>query len=564
MKDLTIGQRIIGGFTIIILLTFVLAAVLVISSGKVVKGSADLKKVHVPLSVGVGQLLNLSNKQNSAALLYAMHKEERYSQEQKSLENEIDQLFNKFKAIIATDPELVSGGWEKLIDQTAMAHDTFSKAAEELISAARSSDQSAIERAADHLEETYRKFDTELLAFVNTNTNETNKVLEASSSTSSTAETIAKIFGIITLLSGSVLAFFITRSINRKLTITVREITDGAAQVAAASSQVAAGSTSLADNTTGLAAFLEEASSSMEEMSSMTKQNADNSHQVDSLMRETNQIISQATDSMSQLTDSMGKISKASEETSKIVKTIDEIAFQTNLLALNAAVEAARSGEAGAGFAVVADEVRNLAMRAAEAAKNTAGLIEGTVQRVREGSDLVTKTDHAFTQVSESTGKVASLVAEISVASQEQSQGIAQINQALTRIDSSVQQNSAHAEESASASEELNAQAEQMRESALVMARLVGGQADAGPAVGSSLPRRTAPAVKNPIRAKSPIPLAAPKKTSSARSVTPKTPAKKLTNPRPAPATSLMQAAKQRPEDVIPFDDDDKGSFADF
>ncbi|MCU0583737.1 MAG: methyl-accepting chemotaxis protein, partial [Syntrophales bacterium] len=138
---------------------------------------------------------------------------------------------------------------------------------------------------------------------------------------------------------------------------------------------------------------------------------------------------------MTELTQSMEDISKASDETSKIIKTIDEIAFQTNLLALNAAVEAARAGEAGAGFAVVANEVRNLAMRAAEAAKNTSVLIEGTVKKVREGSELVERTGGAFAEVSRSAAKVADLVAEIAAASSEQAQGIDQINKAVAEMD---------------------------------------------------------------------------------------------------------------------------------
>ena len=166
---------------------------------------------------------------------------------------------------------------------------------------------------------------------------------------------------------------------------------------------------------------------------------------------------------MGNLTTSMEETSKASEETSKIIKTIDEIAFQTNLLALNAAVEAARAGEAGAGFTVVADEVRNLAMRAADAARNTADLIEGTVKRVKDGSELVVKTNEAFTEVAGSTGKVGELVGEISAASNEQAQGIEQVNNAVAEMDKVVQQNAANAEESASASEEMNAQAEQMK-----------------------------------------------------------------------------------------------------
>jgi methyl-accepting chemotaxis protein len=121
----------------------------------------------------------------------------------------------------------------------------------------------------------------------------------------------------------------------------------------------------------------------------MTKQNAENAAQADVLMKEANSVVSQADESMKEMTVSMKEISTASEETSKIIKTIDEIAFQTNLLALNAAVEAARAGEAGAGFAVVAEEVRNLAMRSADAAKSTAELIEGTVKKVSDGTQLV-------------------------------------------------------------------------------------------------------------------------------------------------------------------------------
>ena len=207
----------------------------------------------------------------------------------------------------------------------------------------------------------------------------------------------------------------------------------------------------------------------------MTKQNADNASTADMLMKDSRKMVERANGSMTELTQSMDDISKASDETSKIIKTIDEIAFQTNLLALNAAVEAARAGEAGAGFAVVANEVRNLAMRAAEAAKNTSALIEGTVKKVREGSELVERTNGAFAEVSKSAARVADLVSEIAAASTEQAQGIDQINKAVTEMDKVTQQNAANAEESASASEEMNAQAEQMKEIAAELMTMVGG-----------------------------------------------------------------------------------------
>jgi len=194
-------------------------------------------------------------------------------------------------------------------------------------------------------------------------------------------------------------------------------------------------------------------------MSAMTRQNAENAQQAKILMNETGQVVSRANDSMTKLTASMTEISKASLETSKIINTIDQIAFQTNLLALNAPVEAARAGEAGAGFAVVADEVRNLALRAADAARNTADLIEGTVKKVKDGSDIVGKTSVEFTHVATDTAKMSELVGEIAAASGEQSQGIEQLNQAVSDMDQVVQQNASSAEESASASAEMNAEA---------------------------------------------------------------------------------------------------------
>jgi len=289
------------------------------------------------------------------------------------------------------------------------------------------------------------------------------------------------IFLVITIIA---VAFF-ARRISSPIQNAVDQMGEAANQVASASSQVAAASQSLAEGSSEQAAAIEETSSSLEEMSSMTKQNAGNASQADSLMKEANQVIGKANGSMESLTRSMGEISAASEETSKIIKTIDEIAFQTNLLALNAAVEAARAGEVGAGFAVVAEEVRNLAKRAADAAKNTSGLIEGTVRKIKDGSNLVVKTNEAFAEVAVSASKVGELVGEIAAASQEQAQGIDQINKAVAEMDKVTQQTAANAEESASASEEMNAQAEQMKHISSTLAIIIGGSAN-GAGNGSS------------------------------------------------------------------------------
>jgi methyl-accepting chemotaxis protein len=280
---------------------------------------------------------------------------------------------------------------------------------------------------------------------------------------------------LISVILGIGASIIITRSIAKPLRRAIKGLDEAAGQVASASGQVSVASQQLAEGASEQAAAIEETSSSLEEIASMTKQSADNSEQANRLMVETTETVSLACQAMDKLNASMGEISRASVETSKIIKTIDEIAFQTNLLALNAAVEAARAGEAGAGFAVVADEVRNLAMRAAEAAKNTAYLIEDTVKRVEEGSELVASTDERFRELSTSVSKSGELISEISAASQEQSLGIGQLNTSVSQMDKVVQQNAGNAEETASASEEMFAQAEHMKGFVEELSSLVGG-----------------------------------------------------------------------------------------
>jgi methyl-accepting chemotaxis protein len=253
------------------------------------------------------------------------------------------------------------------------------------------------------------------------------------------------------------------RALIRRLNRSILVLDDGARHMATAADQVSGSSQQSAGSAAEQAAAIEETSASLEEMAAMTQQNADNARQADAIMREANTIITRANASMDQMTISMNEISKTGQETQHIVKTIDEIAFQTNLLALNAAVEAARAGEAGAGFAVVADEVRNLAIRAAEAARNTGALIEGSVKEILDGAERVNVTNKDFDDVATSAAKVTDLIAEIAAATQEQAQGIGQVNVAVADMDKGVQQNAASAEESASVAEEMSAEAAQMK-----------------------------------------------------------------------------------------------------
>jgi methyl-accepting chemotaxis protein len=287
-------------------------------------------------------------------------------------------------------------------------------------------------------------------------------------------QTIIVAGGLGGVLLAVLCAALLSRSLTRRLSHLAATLSSNSYELSSTANQVSMASQRLSGGTSEQAASIEETSASLEQMASMTRQNAQNANEAKLLMRDASDSAATAKESMASLIVSMREISTASEQTQKIIKTIDGIAFQTNLLALNAAVEAARAGEAGAGFAVVADEVRNLAMGAAEAAKNTAALIDSTVGKVKEGYRLVEKTSEEFLRVAETVGKSDGLIGEITGASSEQAQGIEEINKAVAAMDKVVQQNAASAEQSAAASEELNAQAAQMNGLVAEIAVLVG------------------------------------------------------------------------------------------
>lgn len=249
------------------------------------------------------------------------------------------------------------------------------------------------------------------------------------------------------------------QNISATLSATLGTIQKSAEQVAGGSDQVAAGAQSLSQGATEQASSVQELAATITEISAQVRENADKAVQANSGMETVSNQLLESNGQMQEMIHAMADISSSSDQISKIIKTIEDIAFQTNILALNAAVEAARAGEAGKGFSVVADEVRNLASKSAEASKNTASLIEHSLQAVKHGSDIADATAHSLLTAVDGTKKITVSISQIAENSHNQATSITQVTQGIDQISSVVQTTSATSEESAAASEELSGQA---------------------------------------------------------------------------------------------------------
>jgi methyl-accepting chemotaxis protein/methyl-accepting chemotaxis protein-1 (serine sensor receptor) len=268
---------------------------------------------------------------------------------------------------------------------------------------------------------------------------------------------------------------YIVRQITFDLQRMTASLGKGAAQIASAAMEVSSSSQSLAQGASHQAATIEETSASATEINSMASRNTENAHTTAGMMAKSQMHIDESNRSLEELVAAMDGITESSRHISKIIKAIDQIAFQTNILALNAAVEAARAGEAGMGFAVVADEVRNLAQRSAQAAKDTASLIEDSIAKSQAGKLKVDEVGAAIRSITAESTKVKILVDEIHTGSVEQSRGIDQVSQSVIQMEQVTQTTASTAEQSASAARELSAQSQTLNALAHELGAMVGG-----------------------------------------------------------------------------------------
>jgi cation transport regulator ChaC len=283
------------------------------------------------------------------------------------------------------------------------------------------------------------------------------------------------IFALVGIVIAGLIAFalLLVRRIGVTLNQVLAELSAVSDGSAAAASQISASSQILAQGASQQAASLEETSASSEEISSITSSNAENAELAAKRMKETASQVADANARLGQMVLSMNEINASSDKIAKIIQVIEDVAFQTNILALNAAVEAARAGESGMGFAVVADEVRNLAQRCSQAARDTAGLIQSSIGKTRDGKNKLDEVAGTFHGITDSTHQVNALVDEVRAASNEQARGVKQISAALVQMQQVTQQTAASAEQSAAAGEELSSQTRTMKATVARLASLV-------------------------------------------------------------------------------------------
>lgn len=476
MSKMTIGKKLMLGIAAILLIAAGLGAAYLYSTASLaaeLKSATDVtaKKVFL-ISALEGQLFRMRSCQRGVMLftLYKIpDKVTANKQEFESRAAGVEDILRQIEPLLSTE----QGKKDRAFLQSELPN--FKGYFEQVAAASRAGDlQGALRIYNDNSNKSLTALEESAHDLVGLQKQLMQQASERGAAASSRAHWTAYLL----LLAGLMvlpIAVGMVLQTTRKLRGVASHLHEGAEQITSASAQVASSSQTLAQGASEQAASLEETSSSSEEITSMTRKNAENSQTAAAVMAEVDQRVAEGNRTLGEMVESMQEITGSSDKISKIIKVIDEIAFQTNILALNAAVEAARAGEAGMGFAVVADEVRSLAQRSAQAAKDTAALIEESIARSNQGSQRLEHVAQVIHAITESAGKVKTLVDEVNLGSQEQARGIEHISKSIAEMDRVTQANAASAEQSASASQQMSAQAEAMQNIARELRILVGG-----------------------------------------------------------------------------------------